>query len=317
MRRAEQRRRSWAIGVSLGVHVVLLGVLVMQHWTLNPLPEPPAGPPEPIIPVLLVPHAPMGAKNGTLTFGELKLHRRELRPGVRPLPAAARPLFVAPEQQTQASGATPAAGALSPAPSAAPSAGGGGAGLPGPVGPDVRAALRRGLGCANPSMLTREERRACDDQLAVASRGAPVLNEGRDPRIQAYFDAVAKAKAPEKPWTPIRAIGAMGRFEEVPRGANGHIPMLGCAVPFGPGEKPKLPSHWLKLGPCFIAPPKGSLTPEADITPPDQDLSHPPPRSGPQAPPTVRHENAAGAPTSGQTLVRDNSKDADGETPPR
>ncbi|MBS0360377.1 MAG: hypothetical protein JSR98_03270 [Proteobacteria bacterium] len=315
MRRGDQRRRSWAIGVSLGVHAVLLAGILLQRWSLDAPPELPAGPPEPIIPVLLVPHAPMGAKNGTLTFGELKLHRREPHAATSSLPAAARPLFVAPDERSSTAQAPPAAAAPSPSASATPSGGGGASGLPGPVGPDVRMALRKGLGCANLAGLSREDRQACDDQLATGFKTAPVLSQGRDPRIQAYYDAVAKAKAPDKPWTPIRAIGAMGVEQDVPRASNDRVGGVGCVIPFGP--KPKLPSHWLKLGPCFIAPPKGPFTTEVDITPPDQDLSHPPPRSGPQAPPGVRHENAAGTPISGPTLVRDHSKDADGETPPR
>ncbi|MBS0333391.1 MAG: hypothetical protein JSS35_11540, partial [Proteobacteria bacterium] len=155
--------------------------------------------------------------------------------------------------------------------------------------------------------------------------------EGRDPRIQAYFNAVAKAKAPDKPWTPIRAKGA-GTFGQADlravdiRASNDHIPMVGCAIPFGAGEKRKLPSHWLKLGPCFIAPPKGPLSVEADITPPDQDLSHPAPRFGPQRPPGVkpeaRHETAVAPAISKQPPEGDEGKtvegrNAGGETPPR
>jgi hypothetical protein len=44
--------------------------------------------------------------------------------------------------------------------------------------------------------------------------------------------------------------------------------MIGCLIPFGPGEKPKILPHALTLGPCFIEPPKGLLDPEVDIVVP-------------------------------------------------
>ena len=203
-----------------------------------------------------------------------------------------------------------------PAPTfSGPSATGPGVGIA--TAGDLGRALRHGvLGCANLSSLGRAQREACEDRLGAGAKHETVLAEGRDPRIQAYFDAVAKAKAPDKPLTPVRATGALGVFEDGNYGTTGHPAGFGCHISWGPGEKRKLPSHWLKWGPCFIMPPQGPLSVEADITPPEQDLSHPVPRSGPQAPPKVRHEIAASADASGGTLARDNSKHADGEKPP-
>lgn len=310
-----RRGTRWAIAASVVVHLCVLTALLLQRWTLDLPPDELAGPPEPIIPVLLVPHAPVGARGGSLATGKLRLHQRRLRAEAPPLPSAARPLLV-PQDQPKA--ATSAALSARPQSAAEPTAGA--PSEPGPPGPDLRLALRHGpVGCANAAAvgMNREERQRCEDRLGAGAKHEAVLAEGRDPRIQAYFDAVAKAKAPDKPWTPTRAIGAMGIGQDVPRYSNDRLPMIGCAIPFGSGEKRKIPSHWLKLGPCIIAPPKGPFTVEADITPPDQDLSHPPPRSGPQPAPQVRHEIAASAPASRPTLERDKGKDADGEKPPR
>ncbi|MGZ6020327.1 MAG: hypothetical protein ACXWKO_16790 [Phenylobacterium sp.] len=93
--------------------------------------------------------------------------------------------------------------------------------------------------------------------------------------MRAYYDAVIKAKAPDKPWTPNRAIGALNRFDPEPRASNDHLPGVGCVFPFTYGQKQTakqkkaarrnaLP-HALWLGPCFIEPPKGSLDPEVDV----------------------------------------------------
>ena len=49
-----------------------------------------------------------------------------------------------------------------------------------------------------------------------------------------------------------------------------HGPRVGCSVKFGPnaGKAPKGPANALRAGPCFIQPPAGSLSPEADIRKP-------------------------------------------------
>jgi hypothetical protein len=309
-----RRNSAWAVVASLAAHLAVLAVLLTHRWDFVLPEEQPDSPWEHIVTVELAPHAraPASVARPTAMLG------RAPRPGEQAVPLPSPPGQPAASPPPQVAQPAP-----SQAPSlAGPSAGGSGAALAG--GGDLGAVLRHGvLGCAGATNLSRTEREACEDKLGAGAKRETALAEGRDPRIQVYFDAVAKAKAPDKPWTPIRARGG-GRTsgqEDLragdPRASNDHIPMVGCAIPFGPGEKRKLPAHWLKLGPCFIAPPKGPFTVEADITPPDQDLSHPAPRSGPQAPPKVRHENAASADASGATLARDKAKNADGEKPPQ
>ena len=262
MRTANRRRTTWAIAVSVVAHLGLVAVALLQHSTLPPQALDAAGPPEAIIPVLILPRSTLAA-NGAPRLGDLQLHRRPQR--VTPDATASETARVAPLPAAPAPARPAEAG--QPAPLAAQ-------GLPAPPGapaPDLRAALRHGaLGCANLAAvgMTRAEREACEDQLGHGAAQAPALALSLEPRIRAYYDAVAKAKAPDRPPTPARAPGALGMFELDDRGTGGHPPLVGCSIPFGVGEKPKLPAHWLKLGPCFIAPPKGPLTVEADITPP-------------------------------------------------
>ena len=126
--------------------------------------------------------------------------------------------------------------------------------------------------------MTRAERERCEDQLGAAAKTAPVMALAMEPRMRAYYDAVIKAKAPDKPWTPNRAIGALGRFDAEPRvsSSGDHLAGVGCVVPFGlpkkmtakqkkAARKQALPHALWLGGPCFLEPPKGSLDPEVDV----------------------------------------------------
>jgi hypothetical protein len=248
-----RRRRTTgtaAIVASVIAHVGLLTALLLYKPVLF-IPEEPGGPPEAIIPVLLMPRTPPAAAGGA-PHGQLRLHRRAQRfaqipPDVTPLVTAA-PVAAAP--------AAPAPTA--PAPPSPP--------MP---GPDLRAALRRGLvGCANLASLSRSERELCDERLGKGVAAEAYIPAPLEPAKRAYYDAVAAAKKPDGQPVPQRAIGSLGMFDTDPRGRTGHGPGIGCHIPFGPGKKRELPSHWLTLGPCYIAPPQGPLTVEADITPP-------------------------------------------------
>lgn len=250
MQRVRSRRTSWAIAASVLAHACVLVAALLQRPHLPSPIESAGGPAPKVIPIFLMPRrshaAPEPARAPQAT---------------RPL-AALRAQAAAPLSQRSAENAPP---------SAPPTAQGGVTSAEGAAGGDPRLVLRRGAaGCASSAVLgmTRAERDRCDEELAAGSRTAPVLTIALDPRVRSYYDAVAKAKAPDKPLTPQRAIGALGRFDGDPRGATGHGPSVGCKIPFGPGQKPKLPTHWLTWGPCYIAPPQGPLTVEADITPP-------------------------------------------------
>jgi hypothetical protein len=261
MQTAGRRRTTWAIAASVLAHACVLAADLLQHYAL-PLPAYHAeGPPEPIIPILLMPRMPPAAAGSAAPSGELRLHRRRLRADDSPLPLAPLPAPAAPARPAEP---RPEATAPAPAPQTS---------LAGPPAADLRAALRHGVvGCANGgASLTRAEREHCEEQLGRGVAEAPFLPAAIPARIRTYYDAVARAKAPDGPLTPQRAPGALGPMDEDARGSNGHPPGIGCAIPFGAGKKAthkQMLPHALWLGPCFIEPPKGSLTPEVDIAPP-------------------------------------------------
>jgi len=121
-------------------------------------------------------------------------------------------------------------------------------------------ALRGGrIGCANPALLTEDERLKCQDRLEAGSKLAKYIPTPLPPERRAYYDAVVKAK------------GDMRKAAVV----NEHGPAIGCKLAFG-GPKGtngvKKPAHGVKLGPlpCYIVPPVGPLTVEADIQNPDR-----------------------------------------------
>jgi hypothetical protein len=242
MRTAKRRQTGWAIAASVMVHVAAGLALLSQPPTVVTS--------QPSISVLLVTRLPRDSAVG-----------------------AARPPTLVRRRQPQER-APPDGAPVAPPASSGGSAPDGAAGTGEAPGPDLRLALRHGVaGCANlAGRMTRAQREHCDDQLAKGAAQARPLGLALEPRILAYYDAVALAKKPEGPLTRI-GISGSGMFASDRRGVTGHGPGIGCRIPFGPGKPRKLPSHWLKLGPCFIAPPQGPLSVEADITPPDQDMN--------------------------------------------
>lgn len=171
------------------------------------------------------------------------------------LPRRAKTLPPSPPRarQAKASSATAAPLQMTPAESANAAV------APPVVGPahaltlngDVGRTLRRRLGCArtDPLGLSQEERQACQDALGRGAQQVAALGQPVPAEKQAYYDAVKAARQSE-----------------------GHGPGIGCHIKFG-GGKPasvEVPAHGVKLGPlpCFLVPPAGMLSPEADIPTP-------------------------------------------------
>lgn len=183
--------------------------------------------------------------------------------GANPMaPALHRPAAIAPS-------------AVEPLPlaptEAAPSATGGS--TPPRPGFDLGAALRAGgFACAGVrnTLLTPEERARCQEKLGALAQKAPSLPAPIDPTKRAYYDAVAEAYRDPGQMVPLTARGAGGMFAEERSVHLGHGPRVGCSVKFGPNARkaPRGPPNALRAGPCFIQPPNGSLSPEADIRKP-------------------------------------------------
>jgi hypothetical protein len=255
MQTAKRRRTTWAIAASALAHVAVLILALLQRPTLPSPADEAAGPPEAIIPILLLPRTPPLAAAGAPQPSAVRLHRRPQRPDDTALPVAPLPAAAAPTRPSEPTPLSETAAPTAPA--------------SGPPGPDLRLALRHGLaGCANTANMSHAERERCDEQLGRGVASATYMPAAIAPRIRTYYDAVAEAKKPDPQQVPLRAPGRLHALDTDVRTTNGHGPGVGCKITWGPGEKPKGPPHALSLGPCFIEPPKGSLTPEVDLTPP-------------------------------------------------
>lgn len=204
------RRRTFAAAVALSIaaHGGLLAGLAVYRPMID-IPDEDAGPPFPIIPILLEPRALPPQPGGGGGPRELRLHRRPIRihPGALPLP----PLITRAVETPLAAPTTAPVAIAERAPVAAPA--------------QVRAALQGLFGCANPASLTREQRDACDRRLASGGKTAPSLGLGVEPGKAAALDrAVArnaadydykrfKSAAPpsEQPGAPVGQAEALSR----------------------------------------------------------------------------------------------------------
>lgn len=196
-----RRRRGGAVAISAGLHAVLLAGVALHVPRLKVPPQASAGAPVPIIPILLSPRAaPAGAG---APGGPIRLHRRQVR--ARDLPAHVKPL-VAPVAEAPAAPSEPDP-ASPPAPEETTR-------RPGEF-PDLTRALRTRVGCANPALLSREEREACNARLGAGARDAPYLGDGLDRETARGLDAAAARKAADAryrsaPPTPPSAPGRTG-----------------------------------------------------------------------------------------------------------
>jgi hypothetical protein len=176
-----RRRRN--LGIVAGSAVFHLGVLalVALHAPQLTIDEEDAGPPQPIIPVLLVPRLPPPPP-GSSAPAQIRLHRRPLRYTTEPLPIDPLPIPPEPAVRTE-----PAPQQREPPQQATPPA------LP----PQVRNALKLGpLGCdrADFLSLSRAEREACEDRLAAGARDAPYLPPGKTAARRAELQAEGARK---------------------------------------------------------------------------------------------------------------------------
>lgn len=160
MRPAGRGRSYNAAAISLVAHVVLLAALALHVPRLR-APEIRSGPPEPIIPVLILPRVPPPEAGGPPA--PIRLHRRPQRLVPSDLPVA--PLVV-PEPEPDVEPERPRSEARTLPPDS--------------VAQNARQTLRGLVGCANPASLTREEREKCQDKLARGARQAEFPGLGLD-----------------------------------------------------------------------------------------------------------------------------------------
>lgn len=163
---ATARRRTYGIAAaSVAVHAALLGLVAVQTPRLR-VPEPSSGPPEAIIPVLIMPRTPAPAATPGARPSPIRLHRRPQRFDLDDLPLA--PL-VTPQVTEEAPRVAPEPGPVRATPAPAADA----------LAENARRALRSRLDCNSPT-LTRAEREACRERFARGARDAPFLGLGLD-----------------------------------------------------------------------------------------------------------------------------------------
>lgn len=178
---AIRRRGAWAIAASILAHLGVLTAVLLQHPTLV-IPVEPSGPPEAIIPILILPHAPPPAAGQAAKPAPIQLHRRQLRNMPTETPVA--PVVIAPPKPAEA----PAPAPGPPAPKEPPA--------PPPPSAAVRATLRTTLGCTDLKApgLTREERAACLERLGRGARDAPYFGQPLSAEKRAALDQAGSAK---------------------------------------------------------------------------------------------------------------------------
>ena len=223
---AKRGRRIAAVAVSGAVHLLVLTELALHAPTLF-IPDEPSGPPEPIIPVLLMPKTPPpSATAAGVRPGPIRLHRRQLRVIPPDLPVAPLPI---PEQP--------------PPPPAAP----------GPVAPlrpstlpegprqEIQNSLRRSaIGCANPQAagLTRSEREACEEQLGRGVREIPYMpaGAGMSAEARSVLGRAAAAKEANRRYREYAPPAPGGD-----RAGSSMQPWQGRPDPHAPPELGRLP----------------------------------------------------------------------------
>ncbi|WP_293370579.1 hypothetical protein [Phenylobacterium sp.] len=183
MKTAQRRRTGWAIAASLAAHLAV-GVVILLQRTSLPVPSDLGGPPEAIIPILILPKTPPATAGRKAEVQPIRLHRRPqpfVPPDVTPAPIAPPTPPAAPAARS----APAALPALHPAPQ--------------PEGPkgDVRTALRGSyVGCANAQAvgLNRAEQDACDEKFGKGAKDALFVGLGLSPDKQRLLDATGARK---------------------------------------------------------------------------------------------------------------------------
>jgi hypothetical protein len=229
-----RRRGAWAIAASILAHLGVLTVVLLQHPTLV-IPVEPSGPPEAIIPILILPRTPPPAAGQGAKPTPIQLHRRQLRNLPAETPVA--PVVIAPPKPAEAPPQAPAP----PAPKEAPT--------PPPPSNAVRATLRTTLGCNDLKLpgLSREDRTACLERLGRGARDAPYLAQPLSAEKRAALDQAGAAKLANR--ARLEApMGAPGPPQPSDYDGDPYVSGAGATI-FGPVTHPPSKRAAPKLGP--------------------------------------------------------------------
>ncbi|HEY2358021.1 MAG TPA: hypothetical protein VGH86_11260 [Phenylobacterium sp.] len=185
MATARRRQTSWAVFASIAVHLGVLAAILSQRPMLR-VPVEASGPPQAVIPILILPRTPPPVAGRGLRPAPIQLHRRQ-QPNLPPAPPVAP--FVIPtikpaETPEPSPGpATPRAPLQPPPPSDA-----------------VRATLRTTLGCTEARLpgVTREDRVGCLERLGRGARDEAYLPPVLSSEKRATLDQAGAAKMAQK-----------------------------------------------------------------------------------------------------------------------
>jgi len=232
MQTGRRRRTSWAVAASVIAHLGVLTAALLQRPVLH-IPVEPGGPPEAIIPVLILPRTPAPAAGRGAKPAPIQLHRRQLRN--LPPPPSVAPLVVPIAKPAETVAPAPAPAVLRPAPE------------PAPPSDAVRATLRTSLGCSETRMagLTREDRAGCLERLGRGARDEAYLPPVLSAEKRAALDQAGGAKLAQK--AAAERAAPTARIAPEPADYDGE-PYIGQSA-LGPMEHKPSKRAAPKLGP--------------------------------------------------------------------
>lgn len=217
MQTARRRGTTWAVAASIVAHLGVLTALLLQRPTLR-IPLEAGGPPEAIIPLLILPRTPPPATGQGTKPAPIQLHRRPQRNLADEPPVV--PLLVPAEKPADIPAQAPAPAAPRAPPQLEPPS------------DAVRATLRSTLGCTEARMagFTREDRSNCLERFGRGARDEPYLPPALSPATRAALERAGAAKLAQK--TAAERAAPTARLRPEPADYDGE-PYTGPS-PLGP-----------------------------------------------------------------------------------
>ncbi|WP_372786969.1 hypothetical protein [Phenylobacterium sp.] len=235
MKLVRRGRTSWAVAASIAAHLGLLIAVLLQKPTLR-IPAEPGGPPEAIIPLLILPRTPPPLAGAGAKPAPIQLHRRQQRnlPDAPPVAPLVTPSAKPAEAPVQAPAPVALRPSLQPAPPADP----------------VRATLRTTLGCSEARMagLTPDDRANCLERLGRGAREAAYLPPVLSADKRALLDQAGAAKLAQR--AAAERAAPTARTAPEPADYDGEPAVGGAGLSaYGPIEHKPSKRAAPKLGP--------------------------------------------------------------------